>query len=134
MKKRENHWSYKENLKGKYGFWSVYGEDANCDLGGSHHMPHLGNFEGFYEDVWDYVIKNLPRFYEWGGGGDVRPMKETANIKKIKTKREKKLDRITGHNMNTEKVNKLFDLYSKLKKSDKIELFNRIKYDLNGKI
>jgi len=27
-------YGYNSLLEGKYGFWSVYGEDTNCDLSG----------------------------------------------------------------------------------------------------
>jgi hypothetical protein len=52
------------------GFWNVRGEDANADMGGSHYMPDLGTYEGKLEDVLAYAVL-LPRFWTWGGGGDI---------------------------------------------------------------
>ena len=51
------------------GTWQVRGEDANCDMGGSHYMPVLGIFDGKLEDVIRYAVE-LPSFWQWGGGGD----------------------------------------------------------------
>ena len=50
------------------GIWRVYGEDPNCDMGGYHHNPYLGTFEGTLEDVLEHAVQ-LARFYSWGGGG-----------------------------------------------------------------
>lgn len=49
------------------GTWSVHGGDPNCDLGGYHHMPFLGYFEGRLEDVIRLAVE-LPLFWSWGGG------------------------------------------------------------------
>ena len=51
------------------GFWQIKGEDPNCDLGGSHHQPDLGVFEGTLKEALEYGVM-LPNFYTWGGGGD----------------------------------------------------------------
>jgi hypothetical protein len=53
------------------GTWRIRGEDPNCDLGGHHYHPDLGTVEGKLEDVIRYAV-NLPRFYAWGGGGDIQ--------------------------------------------------------------
>jgi hypothetical protein len=63
---------YGRNLLEKHslneiGVWSVHGADPNCDMGGPHHMPFLGYFEGKLEDVIRLAIE-LPRFWQWGGG------------------------------------------------------------------
>lgn len=113
-----------KDLEGQYGFWSVYGEDSNCDFGGSHHMPLLGNFEGFYDDVLEHATKNMPRFSTWGSGGDVRPMKSSEKVTKIKSTREKKLERITGDVFSTAKVNKLFEDFKELNNKEKTD-FNK---------
>lgn len=52
------------------GLWQIQGEDANCDFGGSHHMPDLGIVEGVLKDVIEYAVE-LPRFWQWGGGGSI---------------------------------------------------------------
>jgi hypothetical protein len=59
----------KHNLS-ETGFWKVRGEDSNCDWGGHHHMPELGVFEGTLKDVIEKAV-NMPRFWTWGGGGDI---------------------------------------------------------------
>lgn len=51
--------------------WIVYGEDPNCDLGGSHIEPILGYFEGEYADVLAYA-KTLKGWSAWGAGGKVK--------------------------------------------------------------
>lgn len=52
------------------GLWKIYGEDPNCDWGGSHHEPELGIVEGKLKDVIEYAIE-LPNFWTWGGGGRI---------------------------------------------------------------
>lgn len=52
-----------------YGVWHVRGEDPNCDMGGAHHQPSLGYFEGTLEQVLRHAVM-LPGFWQWGGGGD----------------------------------------------------------------
>ncbi len=80
------------------GVWRIRGEDPNCDMGGYHHMPDLGTFEGRYRDVVEYAI-NLPRFFEWGSGGDIQKASKpivkkiplgftTENLKDLIAKRE----------------------------------------------
>ena len=53
------------------GVWQVYGEDPNCDLGGSHHQPLLGTFSGKLKNI---VAKGvtMQRFWTWGAGGDFK--------------------------------------------------------------
>jgi hypothetical protein len=50
------------------GLWKIEGEDPNCDLGGSHHNPHLGYLEGKLEDVIKAAVK-MKGWFTWGGGG-----------------------------------------------------------------
>lgn len=52
------------------GVWRIFGEDPNCDLGGHHHEPDLGLFEGKLDDVIKYAVE-LPNFWTWGGGGRI---------------------------------------------------------------
>jgi len=53
------------------GVWKVLGEDPNCDMGGSHHQPFLGIFEGKLEDVIRHAVQ-LKRFWQWGAGGSIQ--------------------------------------------------------------
>lgn len=55
----------------KDGIWEVYGEDPNCDLGGTHHQPKLGTFKGKLNDVIDVAV-DLPGFWQWGAGGNFK--------------------------------------------------------------
>jgi hypothetical protein len=55
------------------GVWQVYGEDPNCDMGGSHVQPFLGMYDGKLIDVIRYAVE-LPNFWEWGSGGDIRKL------------------------------------------------------------
>lgn len=53
------------------GIWMVYGEDPNCDWGGSHHEPLLGIYEGRYGDILYYATEHMDRFWQWGAGGRI---------------------------------------------------------------
>jgi hypothetical protein len=76
------------------GIWRAYGEDPNCDLGGHHHQPLLGTFEGRLEDVARYVV-GLPGWFQWGSGGRIESY--DPRITKITSEslreREEKLSR-----------------------------------------
>jgi len=52
------------------GTWHIYGEDPNCDLGGSHIEPLLGTVTGRYSDIIEHALQ-LPHFYSWGYGGRI---------------------------------------------------------------
>lgn len=54
----------------EYGIWKAYGEDPNCDFGGSHYEPEIGLYEGRLEDVLRKVTE-MPKFWTWGAGGRV---------------------------------------------------------------
>lgn len=54
----------------EYGIWEVRGEDPNPDLGGPHHQPFLGLYEGKLEDVVRYAVM-LNGFWAWGSGGSI---------------------------------------------------------------
>jgi hypothetical protein len=62
----------------QHGLWQIFGEDPNCDLGGSHVTPLLETVEGKLGDVISYAVE-LPRFWQWGGGGRI----EAIHAKKI---------------------------------------------------
>lgn len=62
------------------GTWQVFGEDPNCDWGGSHHQPNLGLYEGILKDVIEHAV-NLPGFWQWGGGGNISKHTRPAVIK-----------------------------------------------------
>lgn len=60
------------------GVWQIYGEDPiyedpNCDYNGAHVQPLLDTVSGSLDDVIEYAI-SLPRFYTWGGGGNIKPI------------------------------------------------------------
>lgn len=64
----------------EYGTWEVKGEDPNCDMGGYHHNPHLGYFEGTLFDVIKKAVE-LKGFYSWGSGGEISKL-EPIKIQK----------------------------------------------------
>lgn len=64
----------------EYGTWRVYGEDPNCDMGGHHHEPDLGYFEGTLEQVINKAY-TLPGWMTWGGGGRIVRKTETIVVK-----------------------------------------------------
>lgn len=66
----------KEHSLTDTGVWQVLGEDSNADFSGPHHQPTLGYFEGTLADVIDHAL-SLPRYWSWGGGGDIRLIKIT---------------------------------------------------------
>jgi hypothetical protein len=83
----------KEHSLHEEGLWQIFGEDPNCDFGGSHHSPELGIVEGKLEDVIAYAV-NLPGFWNWGGGGHFKkiptPIKITpeSNYERTKLQQE----------------------------------------------
>ena len=74
-------WAGKELLKkhslNEEGTWQIYGEDPNCDMGGSHCPPNLGIHAGKLEDVLRNAV-GLPAFWSWGGGGSITKLKVVA--------------------------------------------------------
>ena len=60
--------------------WDIYGEDPNCDMGGSHHQPYLATVEGSLIKAIEYAV-GLTDFYQWGAGGDLKVAKQTKPIK-----------------------------------------------------
>lgn len=68
---------FKEYSPDEYGIWEIYGEDPNCDMGGSHIEPLLETVEGRLEDVVQYGV-TLPRFWQWGSGGRFKLIKTTG--------------------------------------------------------
>lgn len=84
--------------------YAVYGEDPNCDFGGTHHNPFLGNVEGTFKDVIEYAVNNMAGFYQWGVGGYAVPLKKLqessdpiiANSQvKLKKDRKAKLEQLS---------------------------------------
>ena len=62
------------------GLWKVTGEDPNPDLGGHHHNPDLGLFEGSLKEAILWGVKQ-PRFWQWGAGGGFEKVKvETKKV------------------------------------------------------
>lgn len=118
---------YISQYKGKYGIWEVKGEDPNCDFAGPHREPSLGLFEGFYEDVFEYAT-TLNAWCAWGAGGHVYSH-SNEKIIKIKSKRERKLEKITEQT----NVDILFEKISKLEHKDKVLLFNKLVNSFNLK-
>jgi len=93
------------SVDGGYCVYSVFGEDPNCDMGGSHYTPFLGNVEGTFKDVLEYASNNMGGFYQWGGGGHIKPykkLKESADpiilnpAKKLKLSRKAKLNNLVA--------------------------------------
>jgi hypothetical protein len=74
----------------EYGVWEVFGEDPNPDMGGHHHEPKLGMFEGTLQDVIMHGV-DLPSFWQWGGGGRFVKSKAPVKIDKASIAREKEL-------------------------------------------
>lgn len=62
------------------GVWDVFGEDPNCDFGGTHTMPYLGTYEGKLENVLKVVVY-LQNFWSWGSGGEIRKKDKPKIIK-----------------------------------------------------
>jgi hypothetical protein len=75
----------------EYGVWRVTGGDPNCDLGGNHYSPFLGNFEGVLRDVIEHAV-TLPKFWTWGAGGDFELIKVVKIDKNTNLLRQKKVD------------------------------------------
>lgn len=53
-----------------YGRWKIFGEDPNCDLGGYHSQPLLGEVNGTYVNIVDYAL-TLDGFVGYGSGGSI---------------------------------------------------------------
>lgn len=64
------------------GVWDIYGEDPNCDMGGSHSQPYLGRVSGRLQDVIEFA-EQLSGFWQWGAGGEIRKY-NPPNVKHIK--------------------------------------------------
>lgn len=104
-------WGGKELLKNHKlddeGIWEIYGEDPNCDMGGSHHTPKLGTVQGKLRDVIMYGA-SLPNFWQWGSGGrfellgkeipkvDEHSWKERADLEAEEKRLKEALDAVKG--------------------------------------
>lgn len=53
------------------GTWEIFGEDPNCDMGDSHHQPHLATVSGKLIKAIEYAT-SLSGFYTGGSGGNIR--------------------------------------------------------------
>lgn len=119
---------------GGYCTYAVYGEDPNCDMGGSHICPFLGNVEGTFSEVLEYAANEMKGFYAWGGGGHIRPVKDLNesvepivlnSTKKLKRERKEKLNNLTK--VDFENLISEFDMLSKSEiKNRLIEIKNRL--------
>jgi len=94
------------SVDGGYTIYSVYGEDPNCDFGGSHTNPFLGRVEGTFKDVLEYAANNMGGFYQWGSGGYVHPSTKSKPIianesKRLKLERRKKLLKLMYKNVDS---------------------------------
>lgn len=116
---RYNEWQSRD---GGYTVYSVYGEDPNPDMGGSHITPFLGNVEGTFTEVLEYAANNMSRFYAWGGGGHVVPyssLNESSEpvvlnqAKKLKLSRKEKLNKLVSAD-----IEKLIDEFETMSNED----------------
>lgn len=94
----------KHNLA-ETGMWQIFGEDPNCDLGGSHVQPNLGFVEGNLEDVINYAVE-LPRFWQWGAGGSI---KKVDNIKKVDSRTAERRRALTARRADYEEMLRAID-------------------------
>lgn len=77
------------------GVWQIFGEDPNCDMGGSHIQPLLGTVSGELRAVIEYGV-TLPAFFQWGSGGTFKlitatPVEEAAKVKVAKEEIARKI-------------------------------------------
>lgn len=73
-----------------YAVWEVRGADPNCDLGGSHHTPLIGYYEGKFEDVFN-LAKTKSSCYGWGGfEAEFQPI-EAVKVDSDSVKKQNKL-------------------------------------------
>jgi len=117
---------------GGYCVYSVYGEDSNCDMGGSHSNPFLGNVEGTFKEVLEHAANNMSRFYAWGGGGYIVPKKKNLTesvdavvldgAKKIKRSRKAKLNKLAAAD-----IENLIDTFETMTNDEIKETLSNIK-------
>jgi hypothetical protein len=86
----------KKHKLNEYGVWRIKGEDPNCDMGGYHHQPDLGLYEGRLDEVIAYAVE-LPGFWTWGGGGSITKteveLPKKIDAKSIANRRAKEVER-----------------------------------------
>ena len=75
----------KKHTLTEIGIWKVRGADSNCDFGGHHYMPELGQFEGSLQDIVMYAIE-LSSFWSWGPG-DITKVGKPIKIDSVSTRR-----------------------------------------------
>jgi hypothetical protein len=84
----------KKHSLNEEGTWAIFGEDPNCDFGGHHHQPELGIYQGKLTDVIDIAV-NLPSFWQWGPGGDIRKIKiKKADSSKRRIELQKRREKL----------------------------------------
>jgi hypothetical protein len=66
--------------------WQIFGEDPNCDFGGSHSNPDLGLFTGTLLEAITHAVE-LKGFWQWGGGGHFRKVTVNEAVKKLPAKK-----------------------------------------------
>lgn len=95
----------KEHSPTAVGKWKILGEDPNCDLGGSHHEPHIATVVGTYANVVEFALRQS-NFFSWGSGGRIVPVAEQkiinvdnmetiVNIRRLEDERKKLQTRIS---------------------------------------
>ena len=94
-----------------YGIYKIFGEDPNCDFGGTHHQPYLGKLKGYYNDVLNRA-KKMNRWSTWGGGGYIDLIDEHEFVEDVS------IDLIDEHvsiGKSSDDFNNIHDLETKIK-------------------
>lgn len=78
-----------ERTRSEEGKWEIWGEDSNVDRRGSRDIPLLATVSGTYEEAVLYAM-TLPRFFSWGGGGDI---KKVIDLKHLNSKEGQRLQK-----------------------------------------
>jgi hypothetical protein len=83
-----------ERTRSEEGKWEIWGEDNNLDMGGSRDIPLLATVSGTYEEAVLYAL-TLPRFFAWGGGGDIKKVKDVKviDLKHLNSKEGQRLQK-----------------------------------------
>lgn len=99
------------------GTWEVRGEDPNCDLGGHHHMPVLGRYQGTLNEVIDIAV-NSAGFWQWGGGGDIQKIsvESAAEVAARVRQRAALVEKVGAKRADI--INQIEELQAKLKALD----------------
>ena len=90
-------------LSEEKGIWKIFGEDPNCDFGGSHHTPLLETVIGTYKNVVEYA-QSLAGWTTWGGGGHIEKIPDnlvdvdglfSTEAKQLKKEKDALINRLT---------------------------------------